>query len=148
MKVNTIAKNKGMTLIEITLVIAILLGLIAILFVGVAAYKRGSDRAKCVLNISTIQKVAYSHANMQNYNPGDALNDGDMFGSDPTDYMETPECPSEAGAFYSFGSTVPLAEINAYGTCTSGAVGAGSLHDDAYAQTVTGDATATASPAP
>ena len=58
MKLNLNKKGQaGMTLIEITLVIAVLLGLISVLFIGVAAYKKGSDRAKCILNIATVQKA-------------------------------------------------------------------------------------------
>ena len=62
-----------MTLIEITLVIAILLGLIAILFLGISAYKKGADRSKCILQMATIEKIAISHGNMFGINPGGAL---------------------------------------------------------------------------
>lgn len=62
-----------MTLIEITLVIAILLGLIAILFLGISAYKKGSDRSKCILQMSTVEKLVISHGNMYEILPGVAL---------------------------------------------------------------------------
>ena len=62
-------RQKGMTLIEITLVIAILLGLIAILFLGVTAYKKGGDRAKCILQLSMLEKLAISHGNMSEVSP-------------------------------------------------------------------------------
>ena len=65
--------STGMTLIEVTLVIAVLLGLISVLFIGVKAYKRGSDRAKCILNVSTLQKAVRSHQNLHELEEGDAL---------------------------------------------------------------------------
>ena len=46
---NTKAVKSGMTLIELTVVILVLLSLISILFVGARAWKRGSDRAGCII---------------------------------------------------------------------------------------------------
>ena len=65
-----------MTLIEITLVIAILLGLIAILFLGIFAYKKGADRSKCILQMSTLEKWAVSHGNMFEVSPSGVLLNG------------------------------------------------------------------------
>ncbi len=74
MKLTKNTKNSaGMTLIEVTLVIAVLLGLISVLFIGVKAYKRGSDRAKCILNVSTLQKAVRSYQNLYELEEGDAL---------------------------------------------------------------------------
>ena len=39
-------RNAGFTLTEVTLVVAILLGLISALFVGTASYKEGSNPAE------------------------------------------------------------------------------------------------------
>lgn len=66
------SKYKGMTLIEITLVIAILMGLITVLFIGISAYKRGSDSAKCILQMAHTQKMIISYGNLNGLNPGDA----------------------------------------------------------------------------
>ena len=107
-------RNAGLTLIEVTLVIAVLLGLISVLFIGVAAYKKGSDRAKCVLNISTVQKAARSYQNMYELNDGDALAVTDIAGSGKM-IESTPECP--ASGTYSFGTVVPAASA-AYLSCS------------------------------
>lgn len=115
MKVKLNKKGQaGLTLIEVTLVIAILLGLISVLFIGVAAYKKGSDRAKCVLNISTVQKAARSYQNMYEVNAGGALVVGDISGAGKM-IESTPECP--AGGTYTFGTIVPVANT-AYLTCS------------------------------
>lgn len=106
--------HAGLTLIEVTLVIAVLLGLISVLFIGVAAYKKGSDRAKCVLNISTVQKAARSYQNLYELKMGDDLAVTDIAGAGKM-IESTPECPSEGD--YTFGTTVPAAG-SAYLACS------------------------------
>ena len=82
MKLNNINKKQaGLTLIEITLVIAVLLGLISVLFIGVKAYKEGSDRSKCILTISSVQKSVRSYQNLYELNEGDTLATTDIIGS-------------------------------------------------------------------
>ena len=73
MKLNNLKKQAGLTLIEVTLVIAVLLGLISVLFIGVSAYKEGSNRSKCILNISNVQKAVRSYQNLYEVNNGAAL---------------------------------------------------------------------------
>jgi type II secretory pathway pseudopilin PulG len=68
MKLNTrnVTKKSGMTLLELTVVILVLLSLISILFIGARAWKRGSDRAGCIMNIRNVQQGIRSYANMYN----------------------------------------------------------------------------------
>ncbi len=56
--------QRGLTLIEITLVVGVLLGLISVLFIGVSAYKEGSNRSKCLLTSSSVQKAMRARQNM------------------------------------------------------------------------------------
>ena len=65
MKMNkTATKLKpGMTLIEITVVILVLLTLIAVLFIGANIYKKGADRAACILNIRNIHQAVRADQN-------------------------------------------------------------------------------------
>jgi len=60
----------GMTLLELTVVILVLLSLISILFIGARAWKRGSDRAGCILQIRNVQQGVRSYANVNNLSPG------------------------------------------------------------------------------
>ena len=53
--------NKGMTLIELTVVILVLLSLISVLFIGARAWMRGSDRANAALLIRNAQQGVRSH---------------------------------------------------------------------------------------
>jgi hypothetical protein len=60
----------GITLLEMTVVILVLLSLVAILFWGGQAWKNGSDRAICIVNIHSMQKGVRSYANLNNLIPG------------------------------------------------------------------------------
>ena len=63
----------GMTLIEITVVILVLLTLIAVLFIGANIYKKGADRAACILNIRNIQQAVRADQNLNNKREGEAI---------------------------------------------------------------------------
>lgn len=82
-----------MTLIEVTLVISVMLSLIGVLFVGVEAYKRGADRAKCLLNSASVQKAARSHQNLYGLNPGDPMNHVGTIVGPGRMYEIEPVCP-------------------------------------------------------
>jgi type II secretory pathway pseudopilin PulG len=68
---NMKASKSGMTLLELTVVILVLLSLISILFIGARAWKKGSDRAASVLQIRNCQQAVRSFSNMNGLNPGD-----------------------------------------------------------------------------
>ena len=96
--------NKGMTLIELTVVILVLLSLISVLFIGAKAWKAGSDRAQCILNIRNTQTAGLSWQNMYNKNVGDAVASSDLIGSGK--FLESaPTCP--AGGTYTLAATIP-----------------------------------------
>ncbi len=91
----TVKAKSGMTLIELTVVILVLLSLISILFVGARAWKKGSDRAGCIMNIRNVQQAARSYQNMYNTN---AIPAGELVGNDK--FMEnTPSCPDATGVY-------------------------------------------------
>jgi type II secretory pathway pseudopilin PulG len=68
---NMKASKSGMTLLELTVVILVLLSLISILFIGARAWKKGSDRAAPILQIRNCQQAVRSFANMNGLNPLD-----------------------------------------------------------------------------
>lgn len=98
----------GLTLIEVTLVIAVLLGLIGVIFVGVMAYKEGANRSMCIQNMASVQKAMRSYCNFHELNPGDAI--VDLHGKVITQakfFSYEPQCPS--GGTYTFSDgTVPV----------------------------------------
>jgi type II secretory pathway pseudopilin PulG len=102
---NNTKRAKGMTLLELTVVILVLLSLISILFIGARAWKKGSDKAGCIMNIRNVQQAVRSWQNMNAKNVSDAfvLTD-DIVGSGL--FVETtPVCPG-AGT-YAFETAVP-----------------------------------------
>ena len=113
MKLNNIKKQAGLTLIEVTLVIAVLLGLISVLFIGVSAYKEGSNRAKCILNITNCQKAVRSYQNMYEKAIGAPLTLATIVGTGKM-LETTPECPSQG--VYTPKVVIPVIGI-AYLTC-------------------------------
>lgn len=106
----------GMTLLELTVVILVLLTLVTTLFFGAQAWKRGSDRALCIIHIQNVQKAVRSYANLYGYSPGASVTNlqAQVFGLGR--FVETvPTCPGDG--IYSFGQTYgtdtipPLGEL-------------------------------------
>lgn len=98
-----------MTLLELTVVILVLLTLITVLFFGARAWKRGSDRTLCILNIQAVQKAVRGYANMHVVAQGASVPglQGQLIGVGR--FLEnTPICP--ANGTYAFG-TVSGADV-------------------------------------
>jgi prepilin-type N-terminal cleavage/methylation domain-containing protein len=98
-------RQYGTTLIELSVVIAVLLLLVGVLFIGITAWKNGANTAACVVNLASIQKAARGYANMNSLGTASA----------ETFWSTVPKCP--AGGTYTFAATVP-AEGVAYATCS------------------------------
>jgi type II secretory pathway pseudopilin PulG len=91
-----IKRNAGMTLIELTVVIVVLLALIAVLFVGARAYLKGADKAACVLNQRNIQQAGRSWYNLNPQSAAD-VTIGDLVGEGK--FIENaPTCPPKTAA--------------------------------------------------
>ena len=120
---NTKAAKRGKTLIELTVVILVLLSLISILFVGARAWKRGSDRAGCIMNIRNVQQGMRSFQNMNGHSAGDVVTgaEDEIIGADK--FVETsPACPGGGG--YTLGGDNLPAVGTLYMTCDlSGTLG-------------------------
>jgi len=108
----TLKRNAGMTLLELTVVILVLLSLISILFVGARAWKKGSDRAGCIMNIRNVQQAVRGHANMNNLAAGVPLLNSVIYSDASTEttaattvYMKTPVCPAQG--VYAAADVVP-----------------------------------------
>jgi len=101
MKLNTrnTARKSGMTLLELTVVILVLLSLISILFVGARAWKKGSDRAGCIMNLRNIQQAMRGDQNMKGKSPGSSgLDINNIIGS--TGYLaNAPTCPGDSAVY-------------------------------------------------
>jgi prepilin-type N-terminal cleavage/methylation domain-containing protein len=110
---NKRVRQHGTTLIELSVVIAVLLLLVGVLFIGITAWKNGANTAACIINLSSIQKAARGYANKNQLAVG---------GSIPVATLTTagfwgtvPVCP--AGGTYTPKNVVPSQGI-AYMTCS------------------------------
>ena len=62
--------HRGLTLLELSVVITILLLLVSLLFIGSRAWRRGSDRSICVMTLRNVQVATRSYQNIYGYNYG------------------------------------------------------------------------------
>lgn len=116
---NMKASKSGMTLLELTVVILVLLSLISILFIGARAWKKGSDRAASILQIRNVQQAVRSFSNMNGLNPGDGATEitakgfgtleSEVFG--PGKFIEND--PTAAGASHPAGTGYAYAPTTA-----------------------------------
>ena len=102
---------RAMTVLELTVVITMLLVIVSITLLGAGAWKRGVDRARCIMNIRQMQVSLRSYANLKEYEPGFDLTEedpdlsllGELVG--PGKFVpELPRCPS--GGWYFYGGDV------------------------------------------
>src|SRR6202008_1188950 len=107
---NKWARQRGTTLIELSVVIAVILLLVGVLFIGVQAWRDGANKAACLVNQSTIQKAMRGYANMNNLNVGDTL-DSTTLTTAPTAggapmLSQLPTCPVSTNT-YNYQAAVP-----------------------------------------
>src|SRR5271166_575352 len=102
---NTItkARQRGTTLIELSVVIAVLLLLVGVLFIGITAWKNGANTAACVINLSSIQKAVRGYENMNGLSTGSTLAVATL--TSAGFWSVQPICP--AGGTYAFTGSVP-----------------------------------------
>jgi len=111
---NKWARQRGTTLIELSVVIAVILLLVGVLFIGVQAWRNSANKAACLVNISSIQKAARGYQNAHLLNPTDALPHANLVNDQ---YFTTlPTCPVSTNT-YAFTDAVP--DIGAaYAACS------------------------------
>ena len=64
---------RGMTLLELTVVIIVLLTLIGILFIGTEAWRAGANQSGCILNIRNAQTAVRAYQNVRDAKEGDSI---------------------------------------------------------------------------
>lgn len=75
----------------------------SVLFVGARAWKKGSDRAACIMNTRNTQQAVRAYENMNGLKPGDPLPLSEIFGEDK--FLREVHCP--LGGTYTFSKTIP-----------------------------------------
>jgi prepilin-type N-terminal cleavage/methylation domain-containing protein len=105
-------RQRGTTLIELSVVIAVLLLLVGVLFIGITAWKNGANTAACVVNLSSVQKAARGYANMNQLQIASPETSASL--TTAGFWSSAPTCP--AGGTYTYKSVVPSQGV-AYVTC-------------------------------
>lgn len=86
------------------LVLLLILPFMSVLFVGARAWKKGSDRAACIMQTRNLQQAVRSHQNLNSLKVGDPLDWNEIFG--PGKLLDQqPACP--LGGTYTFTNTIP-----------------------------------------
>ena len=113
----------GVTLLELALIITVMMMLLAFLFPTARAWKRGSDRTQCIMNIRQVQMGVRSFSNMEGFDYGTNVSAAvpplvlrDELVGDAKFVEAEPICPS-AGS-YSYGGNVIPARGSLYLTCS------------------------------
>lgn len=104
---------RGFTLIELSVIIATLLLFLSFLFPAAGAWKRGTNRAQCILNIRQIQLGVRSFSNMHGLDHGSDVSllsppmvlENEVVGSGK--YIETPPICPEGGSYIYAGNVIP-----------------------------------------
>jgi prepilin-type N-terminal cleavage/methylation domain-containing protein len=110
---NRLTVQRGTTLIELSVVIAVILLLVSVLFVGISGWKNAANQSVCILNISTVQKAVRSYAASNSLHTGDPCLMDQLVAAGY--FASAPTCPS--GGTYTPGTTVP-AVGTVYLTCS------------------------------
>ena len=116
--INKQTRQRGTTLIELSVVIAVILLLVGVLFIGITAWKNGANKAACLVSISSIQKAVRGYQNMNGLAAGAACTSANIAGAGLF-FATMPACPS--GTVYTLTSVVPADGVP-WATCSTHAL--------------------------
>ena len=88
-------RSLGMTLLELTIVILVLMGMISVLFIGAKSYLKAADRTQCILNIRNVQVAVRSYQNMFLLDTGDDIQTDDLINEQSGFISALPSCPAQ-----------------------------------------------------
>ena len=138
MKITNYTKSKlkpGVTLIELTVVIVVILSLIAVLFIGAQAYRNGASRSACVVLLRSTHQAVRSHQNLNGgFAGGDVVGGGTiedaivntMPDENSNEFLTAvPVCPRDGETYEGLDSMMyPAAGVVDVGCVNFGMVGA------------------------
>lgn len=96
---------KGVTIIELTVVITMILTLSSSLFFSASYYKESADKANCIIQIEGMQKAMRSYQNLNALSTGASIAKSDLVGVGKAIPKEL-FCPDSGGA-YIFPTEIP-----------------------------------------
>ena len=115
---NRWARQRGTTLVELSVVIAVILLLVSVLFIGVTAWRNSANRAACLVNLATLQKAVRGYQNSHADDP--TIVGVDMATLVADKYFQTaPVCPQGGTAYTDNANPFPAASTAAF-ACVNG----------------------------
>lgn len=96
-------RKRGMTLLELTVVVLVVLSLITILFIGARAWKKGSDRSANMLNLRNTQQAMRAHQNLHNLAEGTPFTIAQL-----ESYIKMPVPPNSDIGYIPFEEIMPI----------------------------------------
>jgi prepilin-type N-terminal cleavage/methylation domain-containing protein len=110
------SRRPGFTLLELSVVISVLLAMASLLATGARAWKRGADRANCLMTMRTVQQAVRCYQNLQGFSP-----DMDLPGNQGA--ADIPEALLNRGFFtqHQYDQTTGAAQCAGGGTYTCAA---------------------------
>jgi type II secretory pathway pseudopilin PulG len=116
-KTNRRALQSGTTLVELSVVIAVILLLVGVLFIGVQAWRNAANNAACLVNLATIQKAVRGYENAHLLNPGQAVTVANLEAATGDGYFgaSMPFCPAGDATTGAYTYTAAAAGGGAYG---------------------------------
>lgn len=95
----------GITLIELTVIITIILSLISVLFIGANAYRNVSSKTTCIIQLRNIQLSVRAEQNSRGLEPGSLIldrfliADNILYGNSDSYFLMEPTCPRDKAAY-------------------------------------------------
>ena len=138
MKITNYTKSKlkpGVTLIELTVVIVVILSLISVLFIGAQAYRNGASRSACVVLLRSTHQAVRSHQNLNGGFAGGPVIGGGTVENAIIDanspaasnngfFSSVPVCPRDGVTYAGLGlTTYPMLNMVDVNCVNFGAVG-------------------------
>src|ERR1700741_67189 len=102
---NRWARQRGTTLIELSVVIAVILLLVGVLFIGVQAWRDGANKAASMVNMSSIQKAVRGYQNLNLLNVNDPLTSDLLVTANY--FSALPKDPANGNKDYTYLAVVP-----------------------------------------
>jgi len=114
-------RTRGMTLLEVTIAVLVLFGLVSILFLGASSWKKSEDRTANIVNIRNVQQAVRSHARVRGLSEGDTVTPGEIIG--PGRYISRLIPPNGEISYGYYGSVPPKGLLYLTGNYQSGSSG-------------------------